>query len=195
MNGEKTNPIPIELKLRSSPYIADAIVFGSARTQIGALILPTESAQYFSREEFAQRVASAVGLANVEAPSHSQLSTEALAFLPYGTPIPRSDKGFILRAKVYKEFEKVIEKVYERLEGEAGLEGRRRVEGEVEARAAVRELIGRTIEKPIDYLDDDTDLFGFGLDSLQSTRVRNALQRVRVIVCLLELEAKRCAGN
>ena len=106
-------------------------------------------------------------------------------FLPYGTLIPRADKGSILRAKVYKEFEKVIEEVYGHLEGESRSEGKRRVEWEAEARVVVREVIRRTIERPIDGLEDDTDLFDFGLDSLQSTRIRNAIQRVRVFLSLL----------
>ncbi|KAF9219622.1 L-aminoadipate-semialdehyde dehydrogenase [Gyrodon lividus] len=177
VNGEKTNPVPIELTLRSSPYIADAIVFGAARTQIGALILPTEAAKDCSHKEFARRVAPIVALANAEAPSHSQLSTEALMFLPHGTMIPRADKGSIIRPRVYKEFEKVIDEVYRRLEGELGCEEKRCVGGEADARATVRELIGKTIERPTDNLEDDTDLFEFGLDSLQSTRIRNAIQR------------------
>lgn len=101
-------------------------------------------------------------------------------FLPYGTLIPRADKGSILRPKVYKEFEKVIEEVYERLEGAIGAGGKRHVEGEVEARVVVREVIEKMIERPINGLEDDTDLFDFGLDSLQSSRIRNAIQRVRV---------------
>ncbi|KAF8839463.1 L-aminoadipate-semialdehyde dehydrogenase [Paxillus ammoniavirescens] len=177
VNGEKTNPVPIELTLRSSPYIADAVVFGAARTQIGALILPTEAGKDYSHEEFARRVASIIALANAEAPSHSQLSTEALVFLPYGTVIPRADKGSIIRLRAYKEFEKVIDEVYMRLEGELGSETKRRLEGEDEARVVVRELIGQTIERSIDNLVDDADLFEFGLDSLQSTRIRNAIQR------------------
>ncbi|KIJ67974.1 hypothetical protein HYDPIDRAFT_83419 [Hydnomerulius pinastri MD-312] len=177
VNGEKTNPVPMELTLRSSPYIADAVVFGSGRTQIGALILPTEAAKDCSQEEFSRLVASIVALANAEAPSHSQLSTEALVFLPFGTVIPRADKGSILRPRVYREFEKVIDDVYKRLEGELGSEEKRHLSGEAEARAVVRELIGKTIERPIDNLEDNTDIFDFGLDSLQSTRIRNAIQR------------------
>ncbi|KAF8441638.1 L-aminoadipate-semialdehyde dehydrogenase [Boletus edulis BED1] len=177
VNGEKTNPVPIELTLRSSPHIVDAIVFGARRTQIGALILPSEAAQHFSQDEFIRSITSTVALANAEAPSHSQLFTEALVFLPYGTQIPRADKGSILRPKVYREFEKEIERVYKRLEGEVGSEGKIRVEKEGEARVVVRDVIGRMIERPIDGLEDDTDLFDFGLDSLQSGRIRNAIQR------------------
>lgn len=179
VNGEKTNPVPIELTLRSSPYIADAIIFGTGRTQIGALILPSEASQHFLHDEFTRRIASIVALANADAPSHSQLSVETLVFLPYGTVIPRADKGSILRPKVYKEFEKMIKEVYKRLEGELESKDKLRAEGEGKAKVVVREVIGRTIEWPIEGLEDDTDLFNFGLDSLQSTRIRNAIQRVR----------------
>ncbi|KAH7929842.1 putative aminoadipate reductase [Leucogyrophana mollusca] len=189
VNGEKTNPVPIELTLRSSPYIADAIIFGAARTQIGALILPTEVAKESSPVELAKLVAPIIALANAEAPSHSQLATEALAFLPYGTPIPRADKGSILRPKVYKEFEQVIDDVYKRLEGEVGGADKRLVSGDQEAKAVIRDLIGKTIERPIDYLQDDTDLFEFGLDSLQSTRIRNAIQRE------IDLGGKKLSSN
>ncbi|KAH7888517.1 L-aminoadipate-semialdehyde dehydrogenase, partial [Phlebopus sp. FC_14] len=177
MNGEKTNPVPIELTLRSSPYIADAVVFGAGRTQIGALILPTEMSKDCSHEEFTRLIASIVAIANADAPSHSQLSTEALIFLSYGTVIPRADKGSIIRARVYKEFENVIDDVYKSLEGELGSEDKRRMNGEAEARMIVRELIQKTVERPLDHLEGDTDLFDFGLDSLQSTRIRNAIQR------------------
>lgn len=111
---------------------------------------------------------------------------EALVFLPYGTAIPRVDKGSVLRPKVYKDFEKAIEGMYARLEGEEEPEGKRRTEGEAEAKVVVREVIGRTIERSIDGLEDDTDLFEFGLDSLQSTRIRNAIQRVRVRVFIFD---------
>ncbi|KAG2119614.1 uncharacterized protein F5147DRAFT_795582 [Suillus discolor] len=53
LTGEKTNPVPMELTLRSSPYIADAIIFGAGRIQIGALILPTEIAKDCSASELA----------------------------------------------------------------------------------------------------------------------------------------------
>lgn len=73
----------------------------------------------------------------------------------------------------------MIKEVYKRLEGELESKDKLRAEGEGKAKVVVREVIGRTIEWPIEGLEDDTDLFNFGLDSLQSTRIRNAIQRVR----------------
>ncbi|KAG0707371.1 L-aminoadipate-semialdehyde dehydrogenase, partial [Suillus ampliporus] len=177
VNGEKTNPVPMELTLRSSPYIADAIVFGAGRTQIGALILTTEVVKDCSPSQLVKLVAPIVALANAEAPSHSQLATEALVFLPYGTVIPRADKGSILRPRVYKEFEGVINEAYKQLEGDVDGAGKRRLTDEVEARTAIRDIIRKTVDRPIGSLEDDTDLFDFGLDSLQSSRIRNTIQR------------------
>ncbi|KAJ8588018.1 hypothetical protein M405DRAFT_934390 [Rhizopogon salebrosus TDB-379] len=167
----------MELTLRSSPYIADAVIFGAGRTQIGALILPTEIVKDCSPPELAKLVAPIVALANAEAPSHSQLATEALVFLPYETAIPRADKGSILRPKVYKEFESIIDEIYRRLEGDVDGACKRRLNDEAEARMAIRDIIGKTVDRPIDNLQDDTDLFDFGLDSLQSSRIRNTIQR------------------
>ncbi|KAG1829201.1 L-aminoadipate-semialdehyde dehydrogenase [Suillus variegatus] len=177
VNGEKTNPVPMELTLRSSPYIADAIIFGAGRIQIGALILPTEIAKDCSALELAKLVAPIVALANAEAPSHSQLASEALVFLPHGTVISRADKGSIIRPRVYKEFEGIINEVYKRLEGDIDEDGKRRLTDEADARTAIRDVIGKTVDRPIDSLEDDTDLFDFGLDSLQSSRIRNTIQR------------------
>ncbi|KAG1732264.1 putative aminoadipate reductase [Suillus paluster] len=189
VNGEKTNPVPMELTLRSSLYIADAIIFGAGRTQIGALILPTEIVKDCSPSELVKLVAPIVALANAEAPSHSQLATEALVFLPYGTVIPRADKGSILRPRVYKEFESVINEVYKRLEGDVDGAGKRRLNNKAEARGVIRDIIGKTIDRPIDDLEDDTDLFNFGLDSLQSSRIRNTIQRE------IDLGGKKLSAN
>ncbi|KAG2146015.1 putative aminoadipate reductase [Suillus bovinus] len=177
VNGEKTNPVPMELTLRSSPYVADAIIFGAGRIQIGALILPTEIVKDCSPSELVKLVAPIVALANAEAPSHSQLASEALVFLPYGTVIPRADKGSILRPRVYKEFEGIINEAYKRLEGDIDEDGKRKLTDEVDARTVIRGVIGKTVDTPINSLEDDTDLFDFGLDSLQSSRIRNTIQR------------------
>jgi aryl carrier-like protein len=175
----------MELTLRSSPYIADAVIFGAGRVQIGALILPTEIVKGCSSSELAKLVAPIVALANAEAPSHSQLASEALVFLPYGTVIPRADKGSILRPRVYKEFKDIIDEVYKRLEGDITRDGKRRLTDETEARMAIRDVISKTVDRPIDSLNDDTDLFDFGLDSLQSSRIRNTIQRVSSNVPLI----------
>ncbi|TNY17771.1 L-aminoadipate-semialdehyde dehydrogenase [Rhodotorula diobovata] len=176
VTGEKVNPVPIELTLRGeSPYIKDAIVFGVERSQTGALVILSDTVNPATpRSELVKLVGPAVELANSEAPSHSRLTEEMLVFLPADTAIPRADKGSFIRRKVYAEFKDVIDCAYSDLEGGSG--GSRAVGALGEMRSHIRELIA-SIAKSSDGLEDDTDLFSYGLDSLAATRIRNALQR------------------
>jgi aryl carrier-like protein len=183
LNGEKTTPTPIELTLRgSSTYISDAIVFGHGRSQIGALIVLADGApEGLSDAEYYELIKPAVHAANAGAPSHSQLSPETLIYLPFSTPIPRADKGSFLRPKVYAAFKDVIVNVYKRLEGEDvdSNNERRRLVNVEEAVQVVTEVVRAAAGRADDArLGPMTDLFDYGLDSLQAGRIRNTLQRV-----------------
>ena len=65
------------------------------------------------------------------------------------------------------------------------------MEGEAEAKIVAREVIGRAFDGSIGRLGDDMDLFEFGLDSLQSARIRNVVQRVCVCMSLFTLRLMR----
>ncbi|KIM85775.1 hypothetical protein PILCRDRAFT_5421 [Piloderma croceum F 1598] len=74
--GEKTNPVPIELAVRSnSPYTAEAIVFCASRPQVGCLILPSELGKELAkdREAFLEKIWPIIEDANAQAPTQSQL--------------------------------------------------------------------------------------------------------------------------
>jgi hypothetical protein len=186
VSGEKTNPVPIELTLKGgSPYIAEAIVFGAGKSHIGALILPTEFGADLHHRELYAKIAPVIDSANAEAPTHSQLMPEMLIFIPAGTTIPRADKASIIRPKVYKMFEDLIEEVsvtsscthqgkadvphieqkYEKYErGEAALPGeeinRRRLTGEELERyvsGLIQEVAGSTGDLAL-----EDDLFDYG---------------------------------
>ncbi|KZO94102.1 acetyl-CoA synthetase-like protein [Calocera viscosa TUFC12733] len=181
VNGEKTNPVPIELTLRQSPNISDAVVFGAGRAQTGALIILAEKLSSSApRNELYKLVQPAVDLANSKAPSHSQLAPEALIYLPYETVLPKADKGSFLRPKVYVQFKNIIDKVYRALEGEEDEGIERILLSDLEhAKRLVSEAVFKTLNmaEAGPKLEDDMDLFALGLDSLQATRIRNSLQR------------------
>lgn len=78
--------VPIEHAIRgSSPYVAEAVVFGTGRPQIGCIILPSDLGKELSedREAFMKKIWPVVERANAEAPSHSQLLPEMIHILPY----------------------------------------------------------------------------------------------------------------
>ncbi|SJK99612.1 related to LYS2  len=195
--GEKTNPVPMELCIRgNSPYVAEgtkanaphsflpidifsAIVFGAGKPQTGCLILPSDLAheEGLSREDLMSKVWPVIEQANAEAPTHSRLLPEMVEFLPYDTHIPVATKMSILRPACYAKFKDLIESIYARFD---------QTDAEVEKRTLPREeleaYVFATIAKALGpgrsaRLDRKVDLFAFGVDSLQATRIRNSLQK------------------
>ncbi|KAJ7132141.1 L-aminoadipate-semialdehyde dehydrogenase [Mycena epipterygia] len=176
--GEKTNPVPIELCIRgNSPYVAEAIVFGAGKPQTGCLILPSDLAKDLSHAEIMEKVWPVIEQANAAAPTHSRLLPEMVEILPHGTEIPIATKMSILRPACYAKFKDIIEGIYQRFEQEDDEAGKLRL-----SKAELEEFILKAIVKtlgPVKSADVDrkVDLFAFGVDSLQGTRIRNICQK------------------
>ncbi|EPQ30075.1 uncharacterized protein PFL1_02192 [Pseudozyma flocculosa PF-1] len=175
-NGEKTNPVPIELAIRSSPLVADCLVFGAGRAQAGVLIIPSPAAHREGQTELELRdsMLDAVAVANAEAPSHSRIVPEMIKVLPFGSKFTSADKGSLIRAKATQAFAAEIDQVYQDYDtGRVlGVDDSDKValESEQQALEIVAEVVG------IDGAAPGDDLIALGLDSLGATRVRNTLQ-------------------
>ncbi|KAM0746573.1 acetyl-CoA synthetase-like protein [Meredithblackwellia eburnea MCA 4105] len=180
VNGEKVNPVPIEMSLKVNPNVSEAIVFGAGRSQTGVLIVLAESVDpSASRSTLLELFAPILAAANEAAPSHAEVMQEMVVFLPYGTLIPKADKASFIRKKVYAAFKEDIDAAYERLEGNDGLDDSERATvGNVsEMEQHLLKLVAK-VAGSAEGLELDTDLFSsIGLDSLQAGRIRNFLQR------------------
>lgn len=86
------------------------------------------------------------------------------------TNSPQTDKGTVIRQAFYKLFEKEIEEVYSRSELSSSTNA---PSSEPEIRAFLKEEIC-TLDSQAE-LDDDTDLFSVGLDSLQALQLRSCI--------------------
>ncbi|KAJ6485861.1 L-aminoadipate-semialdehyde dehydrogenase [Mycena sanguinolenta] len=176
--GEKTNPVPIELAIRgNSPHVAEAIVFGAGKPQTGCLILPSDLAQGLSNAEIMEKIWPVVEQANAQAPTHSRILPEMIEILPRDTHIPIATKMSILRPACYAKFKDIIEGVYARFEQEGDEGSKLRL-----AKPELEEFVFNTIVKALGpvksaNLDTKVDLFAFGVDSLQGTRIRNVFQK------------------
>jgi hypothetical protein len=76
--------VPIELAIRgNSPYVAEVIVFGAGRPQVGCLILPSELGKELAkdREAFLEKIWPVIEDANAQAPTHSRLLPDMVAIL------------------------------------------------------------------------------------------------------------------
>ncbi|KAJ3895239.1 L-aminoadipate-semialdehyde dehydrogenase [Lentinula edodes] len=176
--GEKTNPVPMELCIRgNSPYVAEAIVFGAGQPTTGCLILPSELAKDLSNSELMEKVWPVIEEANAEAPTHSRLLPEMIGFLPYGTHVPIATKMSILRPACYTKFKDIIDGLYSRFEA-GHSEDEKLLLSKPEVEDYLLQIITRTLgSTKASKLDKKADLFAFGVDSLQATRIRNICQK------------------
>lgn len=195
--GEKTNPVPIELAIVScthhhlgcemltqwqrgnSPLVQECIVFGDGKPQTGALILPSDAGAELSKDKkaYLEAIWPVVADANASAPTHSRILPEMIEVLPYGTEIPVATKLSILRPACYKKFANIIDAVYDRFERGTG-QPKRDITDKTEMEKFLRDtILGALGDKAGPGLASDTDLFAYGVDSLQATRVRNVISK------------------
>ncbi len=94
INGEKTNPLPMESTICQFSIVQRAMVFGHERICTGVLIqLNKEEADNYSIDEILEKVWKAIEAANESAPSHSRILRQMMKCLPMNKTLPTTDKG------------------------------------------------------------------------------------------------------
>ncbi|KAG6832642.1 putative NRPS-like protein biosynthetic cluster [Tephrocybe sp. NHM501043] len=174
-SGEKTVPGPIEAIITSDPLVRDAVVFGRQRDQTGILIeLRTgidvdDQVQVTSSRS---KIWSTVQQANNTAPAYSRIFREMILFASKEKPLPRADKGTVLRKAALILYETEIDALYEDVD---------RLLGEPSSPPSwsVADIDSWLIEQAIDVisgpLDPAVDLFEQGFDSLCATILRKRI--------------------
>lgn len=173
VNGEKAIPIPVEQAVRQSNLVRESLVFGAGKPQLGMIVITSEAAANISSDELIAGIWPIVNAQNADAPAYAQITQEMVRVFSPDTPYPATDKGTIIRQAAYRAFKDEIEDIYQQLERRAGgtlvL-----LEPELRSFLKARILEVAAIEDETS-LQDDTDLFSLGVDSLQSTRLRAKL--------------------
>lgn len=177
INGEKANPVPLEHTIRENQFVAEAVVFGAGKPQLGALVVPAKAATAgLDEKAVLEKIWPSVEAANRDAPAYAQLAPEAVRLLPPETEYPRTDKGTVIRAAFYREFAAEIEELYAGLDA-ANLEGGLELSRE-ETKDFIKKVIVDVLNLPEgSTLESHTDFFSLGMDSLQAMRARLAIQK------------------
>jgi len=169
VNGEKVLPIPIEGRIREEELVGECVVFGYQRTVPGALIFRAhEKATHLNNEQFLEVIWPAVEAANARAETFSRIPKELVVVKDADVVYPKTDKGTCIRAQVYQVFEDDIKDAYDQFEGANQKKGDLALDiPELEnwLLARFREDLG------VDLANSETDIFGAGVDSLQTTQV------------------------
>ncbi|PWY67834.1 NRPS-like enzyme [Aspergillus eucalypticola CBS 122712] len=172
-NGEKANPLIIEGVARNDPNVAEAIVFGANKPRLGLFLIPATSSQCQTDDQLIEAVFPAIERCNAELPAYAYLSRDMIHVLPADAPYRKTDKGTVIRAAFYRDYQEQIDQIYdaEDASGDQVLEG-------AELEAFLREQL-LEVAPNIDpsTLGVTTDIFSLGVDSLQSIRLRTTLLR------------------
>lgn len=168
-NGEKANPLVIEGVARNHPYVGEVIAFGSNRPRLGVFLIRAE--QYTgSDEHLVDCLLPAIEACNAESPAYAYISRDMIHVLPADTDYRKTDKGTVIRSAFYNDFSEQINRVYD-LE-DAG--GNQILEGD-ELIAFLRNSLLEVASIEPSTLQGSTDVFGLGVDSLQTLRLRSTI--------------------
>lgn len=172
-NGEKVLPLPIEGLLKQHPLVHDAVVVGIGKAAPGLLVVQANSpeARKLSVHQFIISIWPMVQKANSRAEAFSQISRDLITILPHDAQFPRTDKGSMIRAEVYKVYSDLIESLYnhDHIVNE-GLEL-----SVHETESILFRLAREDLEMPLSTVD--ANFFSEGLDSLKAIHFRRLILR------------------
>ena len=188
VSGKKATAPLAEQKLKASPLVSEAIVFGANRAILGALVFASpdavpEGAPFDDQRkiELLQQLQPLLKQINAASPPHAQLATEMIHLLsPSELPsVPRASKGTLQRGRAYQHYADLIDSVY--VDFEEGRSLHLEQNGGARKTLEGAELIAWLQDKVHSIngakLEPDTDLFVAGVDSIQSARIRAAIHQ------------------
>lgn len=174
-NGEKLVPRVLEALLMQDERVKSAVAFGEGKFEIGVIVEPTH--EVVDGEELRAALWPIVLEAGEQMDSHAQVSSSSSIILATPEkPVPRSDKGSILRRETYRVYEDDIAKVYEMLEKASEEITALHLQSDTledELKELIQGGIGWKI--PASEWGYDNDLFELGMNSLQAMRLHRLL--------------------
>ncbi|KAF2832434.1 putative NRPS-like enzyme [Ophiobolus disseminans] len=179
-NGEKFNPIPMELEVQSHSSLSGAMVVGQGRSRATLLVEPKPDNPDENRKDLESVIWPHVEEANRLLPAQGRILRSNIIVAKPDKPFARAGKGTIVRRLTENLYESEIEAVY--AEGPAKVSAKGRMQPTMVPHfskdtivAFVRSIL--TDSYP-DFanIEDDDDLFSHGLDSVMISVLLNNLK-------------------
>lgn len=172
-NGHKINPGAIETALMGHPLLSGAIVLGTGQVRPALLLeLKTEMSPS-KRQEAKETVWHIVRQTNFTAPAYGQILRSMVACSDPGIPFVRSPKGNIVRHSTIEVYAGVIESLYlDTLIDQTGSEPDSLSIGDITS--FLHRLLASIL--PEANLNDQSDFFDLGLDSLKVAELVSSLK-------------------
>jgi thioester reductase-like protein len=176
VNGEKVLPIPIEGHIRKSELIKEVAIFGAGRTVPGAIIFRSEQSANMDDDNFLDNIWPQIEEANRQAETFARIPRDMVVVRPVNESYPRTDKGTIIRAQLYAQYEDIIKQAYDGFEsGTTGTSDHLLQLDIPQLEDYLMLKFRRDLDTPLESVD--ADIFSAGVDSLQTTRVWNMIKK------------------
>ncbi|KAL1793095.1 hypothetical protein ACET3X_008077 [Alternaria dauci] len=173
ITGKKFDPAPLEDAIATSPYLDDVLIFGNNRPFPGALLLRSEQASNMSDQELLKSIKSQVEKLNSESQDHARIPFDMLIPLAHqDLPLEKSSKGTIIRRAAESRFEDIINSAYGSQDSDSS--------PDVSDKDLPQHLIGliQSMTGQTAELNEDMDLFSYGVDSIACMQLRTRLRRL-----------------
>ncbi|CAO1638193.1 unnamed protein product [Sympodiomycopsis kandeliae] len=193
LNGKKFAAGLIEMQLRRSPFIEDAIVFGSNRALVGAVIIPSNPTTKV--QDLVEKLTPELSQINSSLPSHARLTPELLivADQSLAESIPRSSKGTLQRGHAYRQLDSLFDDLYQAYE-EGTVQwypSKKNPHGE-----SLQEIITAIVSNALGMsISPDLDFYKAGMDSIGAIKIKAGVHRAIDLGKEENGEAKKLSTN
>ncbi|KIX06266.1 uncharacterized protein Z518_04241 [Rhinocladiella mackenziei CBS 650.93] len=181
-NGEKFNPIPLEVNVQDHPSLKGAFVVGNGRTQGTLLVEPKEPADEAGRTKLLEELWPLIEKSNSLVAGQGRIHRgKVICALPE-KPFTRTSKGTIVRKLTEEAYKDEIEELY------SGRSSQERIVC-VSLKPSLKPVY--ELSTIVDFLrnilaasfaagatiGEDEDFFAYGLDSVQTLEIVSHLKR------------------
>ncbi|KAL1598059.1 putative secondary metabolism biosynthetic enzyme [Paraconiothyrium brasiliense] len=170
-NGEKFNPVPLELATQGHPALAGALIIGQGRSRASLLVEPKAGLSTVERTELVDAIWPRVDDANRLLPAQGRILRGNVIVSQLDKPFTRAGKGTIVRKLTEDLYKSVIDELYAnetvpRFPGLPRLQATMKPHFETGAIINfVRGIIKHSFPD-LSGIQDNDDLFSCGLDSV-----------------------------
>ena len=180
-NGEKFNPVPMELQLQAFPQLSGALILGQGRSLATLLVEPKPDLSSNERAELGRTIWPSVENANRLLPAQGRILRQHIIVARPEKPFVRAGKGTVVRKLTEQLYLSEIEALYKN--GVATTPAKvSRLQPTLVPHFATGTILAFVRTTLIDSfpefadISDDDDLFSYGLDSVMIGQLLNNLK-------------------
>ncbi|KAL2043853.1 hypothetical protein N7G274_003373 [Stereocaulon virgatum] len=173
-NGEKFNPVPMEVIIQGDPRVSGALVVGQGRFQAALLIEPKPG--FTDKSALKDSIWPLVEKGNSQLPSQGHISRSKIFIADADKPFQRAGKGTVVRKFTERDYSTEIEYLYQENSQDTQPIGPilKASYDHESVKDFVRVLVKACL--PDIRISDTDDLYVCGLDSLKTYEIANTLQ-------------------